>query len=397
MANTRETLGDQATVDALIANTLTDLEEDGITTMRQYALRDRTALQSVNFPNLKMISNYAFPNCTGLTSVTIPAVTSIGSNAFDGDTSLTVIDLTGSSAVTIKSAAFNGCTNLTHLIIRSTTISSLSNISALTGTKIQLGNGGIYVPSSLLSSYKSASNWSSFAANIYPLEDYPRTSFDNIADSWAEIIAATNDGSYTSKYSIGDTKSLDFGSEGVHKMQIVAFDEDDLADNSGKAHITFICKDLLPTTYNMNSTSTVTGGYEVTAMRTYLSGTILPKLPVEVQTAIKEVSKVQSTHENNAVVKDGQTTTEKLWIPSDYEVGLGTNYETTGARYTTAFPSGTSSAAKNVRIKKGSGSTSSWWLRSVGNSSGFRCVVGDGGGSSHGANGAYGVAPGFCI
>ncbi len=397
MANTRETLGDQATVDAMIANTLTDLEEDGITALRTYALRGRTALRSVNFPNLKTINTYGMSYCTGLTSVEIPAVTSIGLNAFDGDTGLTAIDLTGSSAVTIAGGVFNGCTNLTHLVIRSTTKSTLSATSALTGTKIALGDGGIYVPSSLLSSYKSASNWSSFANNIYPLEDYPRTNFDSISDTWAEIIAAANDGSYTSKYSIGDTKSLDFGGEGVHKMQIVAFDEDDLADNSGKAHITFICKDLLPTTYNMNSTSTVTGGYEVTAMRTYLSGTILPKLPVEVQTAIKEVSKVQSTYENNAVVKDGQTTTEKLWISSDYEVGLGTNYETTGARYTTAFPSGTSTAAKKARIKKGSGSTSSWWLRSVGNSSGFRCVVGDGGGSSHGANGAYGVAPGFCI
>ena len=390
MANTRETLGDQATVDALIANTLTDLEEDGITTMRQYALRDRTALQSVNFPNLKMISNYAFPNCTGLTSVTIPAVTSIGSNAFDGDTSLTVIDLTGSSAVTIKSAAFNGCTNLTHLIIRSTTISSLSNISALTGTKIQLGEGGIYVPSSLLSSYKSASNWSTFAANIFPIEDYPRTSFDTITDSWAQIIAAANDGSYTSKYSIGDTKNLDFGSEGVHKMQIVAFDEDDLADNSGKAHITFICKDQLPTTHRMNATNTTSGGYEATEMRTYLSDTILPKLPAEVQAAIKEVKKIQSTY-SSAVVKDGQTTTEKLWIPSDHEVGLGTTYETTGAVYSSIFSS------NENRIKYKSGSANGWWLRSARYSAHFRFVGSSGSGSYNDAYNAYGVAPGFCI
>ena len=391
MANTREILGDQATVDALIANTLTDLEEDGVTTMRKYALRDRTALQSVNFPNLKTINDRAFQGCTGLTSVTIPAVTSIGSNAFDGDTGLTVIDLTGSSAVTINSAAFGGCTNLTHLVIRSTTISALSTASALNGTKIALDDGGIYVPSSLLSSYKSASNWSSFAANIFPIDDYPRTNFDSISDSWAEIITAANDGSYTSKYSIGDTKSLDFGSEGVHKMQIIAFDEDDLADGSGKAHITFICKDLLPTTHNMNSTNTTTGGYEASAMRTYLSGTILPKLPAEVQAAIKEVSKVQSTYENGAIVKDGQTTTEKLWIPSDHEVGLGTSHETTGAVYSSIF----SSATKRIKYK--SGSVDYWWLRSTDGSTSFRYVLSNGNCSGVSTSSKFGVAPGFCI
>ena len=391
MANTRDTLGDQATVDALIANTLTDLEEDGITALRDCALIYRTAIQSVNFQNLITIKNAAFKECTGLTSATIPAVTSIGVSAFDSNKGLTTIDLTGNSSITIGSSAFNNCSNLTHLIIRSTTRSTLNNVSALAGTKIQLGEGGIYVPSSLLSSYKSASNWSSFADNIYPIEDYPRTSFDTITDSWAQIIAAANDGSYTSKYSIGDTKNLDFGSEGVHKMQIVAFDEDDLADNSGKAHITFICKDLLPTTYKMNSTSTTTGGYEASAMRTYLSGTILPKLPVEVQAAIKEVKKIQSTY-SSAVVKDGQTTTEKLWIPSDHEVGLGTTYETTGAVYSGVFTS-----ASSTRIKYKSGSANYWWLRSAYRADSFRGVYGNGDSGNRDAINAVGVAPGFCI
>lgn len=391
MANTRETLGDQATVDALIANTLTDLEEDGITTMRQYALGGRTVLQSVNFPNLKTINENGMSYCTGLTSVEIPAVTSIGTYAFTGDTGLTALDLSGSSEVTISANAFNGCSNLTHLVIRSTTRSTLSNTSAFNGTKIALGDGGIYVPSSLLSDYKSASNWSSFAANIFPIDDYPRTSFDSITDTWAEIIANVNNGTYATKYSVGDTKNLDFGSEGVHKMQIVAFDTDDLADNSGKAHITWICKDLLSTTHRMNATSTTSGGYEATEMRTYLSGTILPKLPAEVQAAILEVKKVQSTYENGAVIKDGQTTAEKLWIPSDHEMGLGTTYETTGAVYSSIFSSNAN------RIKYGSGSAIYWWLRSAYSANGFRCVRGSGSGGNYNANVANGVAPGFCI
>ena len=66
-----------------------------------------------------------------------------------------------------------------------------------------------------------------------------------INDSWEDIIASVNDGTYKSKYKIGDTKSMDLGSEGVVEMQIAAFDADELADGSGTAAITWISKQLL--------------------------------------------------------------------------------------------------------------------------------------------------------
>lgn len=59
-----------------------------------------------------------------------------------------------------------------------------------------------------------------------------------ITDSWEDILASEQDGTYATKYNIGDFKPLDLGSEGVVDMQIVAFDADELADGSGnKAHI----------------------------------------------------------------------------------------------------------------------------------------------------------------
>lgn len=86
---------------------------------------------------------------------------------------------------------------------------------------------------------------------------------ESISDSWADIITSVNNGTYASKYSVGDTKLLDLGSEGVVLMQIAAFNADDKA-SGGKAAISWISEQLLQTSHRMNpalayNTKTVAG------------------------------------------------------------------------------------------------------------------------------------------
>ena len=73
-----------------------------------------------------------------------------------------------------------------------------------------------------------------------------------ITDTWAEIIQHVQLGDYATRYSVGDTMSLNLGSEGYINMQIVAFDTDDKADGSGKAPITWIAEHVLETSHRMN-------------------------------------------------------------------------------------------------------------------------------------------------
>lgn len=75
---------------------------------------------------------------------------------------------------------------------------------------------------------------------------------ESITDSWEQIIASANDGTYKDKYAVGDTKILDMGTQGTVCMQIAAFDTDDLADGSGKAPITWISEQILATSHRMN-------------------------------------------------------------------------------------------------------------------------------------------------
>ena len=71
-----------------------------------------------------------------------------------------------------------------------------------------------------------------------------------IEDSWSEIIAACNNGTYT-KYHVGNYKPLTIGSETIN-MQIAGVDKDDLASGNGKAPLTWIAKEPLATDKRWN-------------------------------------------------------------------------------------------------------------------------------------------------
>ena len=96
------------------------------------------------------IGNYTFQSCKSLTTADFPLVTSIGSYAFQS------------------------CTSLTTLILhKSDAICTLSSTNVFNSTAIKSGTGYIYVPSALVESYKSATNWSTYADQIRAIEDYP--------------------------------------------------------------------------------------------------------------------------------------------------------------------------------------------------------------------------------
>lgn len=119
----------------------------------------------------KAIGAYAFRQCTSLTSVIFPAATSVAYNAFYGCSKLSSVDLP--SAENIGSNAFSECRALKTLILRkSDTICTLSSTGAFNSTPINSGIGHIYVPSALIETYKTATNWYTFAARFRALEDY---------------------------------------------------------------------------------------------------------------------------------------------------------------------------------------------------------------------------------
>ena len=120
-------------------------------------------LTEVSFPNATSIGSGAFRACSKLTSASFPNATSIGSGAFHSCSSLTSASFP--NATSIDSQAFNNCSNLTTTYVGTNTskVCTLSSTSAFNNCTA-LTN--IYVPASLVNSYKSATNWSTYADKI---------------------------------------------------------------------------------------------------------------------------------------------------------------------------------------------------------------------------------------
>ena len=340
MANTRDTLGDQATLDGLVNGTLTELEEDVVTSLPSYALHKNTHIETLKFPN----------------------VTSISGNAF------------------------NGCSALKHLVLGSSTKCALSATSAFTGTPISLTKGAIYVPEGLVSTYKADSYWKNYF--ITSVENYPTTDYSTITDSWAQIVAAISDGTYSTKYNVGDTKAISINGVDDY-MVLIAKDTDVLADGSGNAKTTWLSKGLFAT-HNMNTQGTNANGWAQSEMRTWLRETILPTLDSTIQSNIKEVTKTYYDKTTTSTL----SITDTVWIPSAREIYGGTSYESAGCDYTSLFNSDPARIKYNT-----SGTAGSWWLRSAnsGYDTSFRSVNYGGDVYSSSASGAYGVALGFSI
>lgn len=140
--------GDHTVEDGLVTRMISGAYENSrVTSIGSYAFYKCIALTTASFPNVTDIGNSAFYSCSLLPTVNFPKVTSIGTAAFQYCRSLTTAIFLASSVATMVNAnAFNS--------------TPMSN-STYTGSF-----GSIYVPASLVSAYKSATNWSAYAARI---------------------------------------------------------------------------------------------------------------------------------------------------------------------------------------------------------------------------------------
>lgn len=119
--------GDNATMDAIITGSITELA-DGVS---------------------PTIGDSAFRGCAALAKADFLKVTEIGNNAF------------------------RECAALVTLILRSETMADLWNSMVFNDTPIASGTGYIYVPSALAATYKADATWGKHSAQIRAIEDYP--------------------------------------------------------------------------------------------------------------------------------------------------------------------------------------------------------------------------------
>lgn len=149
---------------------LTSVNFPMVTKVGDYAFSDCYELSSVNFPLVQKTGTYAYQSCSKLASVNFPLAWEISSGSFNYCSALTAVDFPNAS--TIGGNALANCSKLERVILRSTKKVQLQSTSAFNNTPIKSGTGYIYVPAALIDSYKTATNWTTYANQFRALESY---------------------------------------------------------------------------------------------------------------------------------------------------------------------------------------------------------------------------------
>lgn len=193
--------------DALLSGTLSGAYTNPrITEVGQYGFAGKKKITSLSLPNVIKIDIYAFSNMTNLETINLPnlqntsfVASTYNQNIFSSDAKLRVLifpkiqTYVGGSFFSSCSAletldfgaeflGFNGssifslCGSLRTIILRRNAISSISNANVLNATPFKANGAGgtLYVPQALISSYQSATNWSTILSRetnqILPIE-----------------------------------------------------------------------------------------------------------------------------------------------------------------------------------------------------------------------------------
>ena len=133
-----------------------------------------TSLTTVNLTSSMNFGTwtYHFRGCTNMTECRLPNMRTLNNNfgiqrTFYGCSKLVLCDLGKATGIGINS--FQGCTALRTVILRNESVGILNgwNANVLGGIYSNPTASTIYVPSALVSSYQTASNWSSaYAAGV---------------------------------------------------------------------------------------------------------------------------------------------------------------------------------------------------------------------------------------
>ena len=170
MPKSLTTIADSAFCDCFSLETI---ETDNGVAVGSSAFYKCRSLVKASFGDGSTFASNAFQNCESLREFTFPALPESHTSSqamvqtylFDGCSSLKSVSVP-EGYTTISHYAFQNCSAMTTLILRATSVVALVSTNAFTKN-----NCLIYVPDSLVSSYKTATNWSTISSRIHALSE----------------------------------------------------------------------------------------------------------------------------------------------------------------------------------------------------------------------------------
>ena len=137
------------------------LDISSATRIKYYGVSYLDNVTEIKADNVEELAGYSVSNMNGIENVVFPSLKTMNSNAFRDSKNLEKIDLGQNVNSVIASTMFYGCLKLNVLVLRKNGVVGLNNINAFQLSPFASGGAGgtLYVPSAQISSYQSASNW----------------------------------------------------------------------------------------------------------------------------------------------------------------------------------------------------------------------------------------------
>ena len=201
------------------------------------------------------------------------------------------------------------------------------------------------------------------------------------------------------KVSIGDQVTISLNGTN-YAFDVIGFNHDTLTDTAaygeetatGKAGITFQMHDCFAADFKMNYSTTNSGGWKSSAMRTSTMAKMKGYLPDDWESIIKPVNKASGTGGGSS--SGTETVSDNCFLLAEIEIFGSIKYSVPGEGIQYAYYK-----AGNSKAKKKGGSISLWWERSPcsGRNNSF-CLVNSVGNFYYDSSSqSREVAFGFCV
>lgn len=244
--------------------------------------------------------------------------------------------------------------------------------------------------------------------------------------SWADIKRISDAGLASSYFAVGDRKAVALSGtagslslSGTYYCYIIGIDHNSAKEGtnrihfqfgytaaSGGVHIAFIDGGYnnsytSGSYFNMNNANSNSGGWANSRMRTTIIPTFKACLPSDLQAVLKTVTKYSdNTGGGSNTASYVTATTDDIFLLAEWEVFGARSYANSAEQNYQAQYAYYSAGNSKVRYRHSStGSTATWWLRSVRADYSYSfCFVNTSGGADHSyAYRSFGFAPAFCV
>lgn len=294
-------------------------------------------------------------------------------------------------------------------VVTVTSVNQSTGVITLTGTGVTNGTATITVSVAAGTNHNAPSNKT---INVTAIP------FQNLNNyTWAQIAQIIKQGNAPSSFEVGAYKDITFPTEitldsgekiaanSTWRVYILGINHNASKEGNNRVHFcigkTTDGKEICFYGHRINSDNTNSGGWNSSAMKTWLNGTFYNALPTDLKNVITECTKyTDNTGDFSGTSGDVTATSQKIWLLAEYEVlgveNRSNRYEKDSQAQYDYYKN------SNSRIRYQYSSVDSiryWWLRSPRYDvrGTFLRVTSDGSISSDYASSTNGVVPCFTI